>query len=131
MKKKKHHKQSSIFQEELTESGATVNLPILIGCSAESFADLQRDFSEDESAAVMLRLGGGTVRTARITSKGIPFGRKHYNSEYIQTFLGREVLIHEVGGKIKAYLYDETSKLLMRIICVVDMSRIETDRKQA
>lgn len=73
-----------------------------------------------------LSLGGGTVRTARITSKGISFcGRRHYNSDYIQKFCGMEVLIHEVGGKMKAYLYDETSKLLMRIICEVDISQVE------
>lgn len=134
MGKKKHKEQNLIFQkfvQKLTESGETIQPLVLIGCSAESFVDAQRKvfqrvFSEDESAAETLPLGGGTVRTARITSKGISFcGRRHYNSDYIQTFCGREVLIHEVGGKMKAYLYDETSKLLMRIICEVDISQVE------
>ena len=133
MGKKKHKEQNLIFQKfvrELTESGATIH-PLLIGCTAGSFVDIQRKvfqraFSQNESADETLPLGGGTVRTARVTSKGISFrGRRHYNSDYIQKFCGREVLIHEVGGKMKAYLYDETSKLLMRIICEVDISQVE------
>lgn len=80
--------------------------------------ELESILSGYEPDGQTLSLGGGTVRTARITSKGVSFaGRRHYNSEYIQSFCGREVMIHEAGGVMKAYLYDESSKLLTHIIC--------------
>lgn len=70
-----------------------------------------------------LNLGGGVVNTTRITSKGILFaGKKHYNSEHIQRYRGREVLVHEVGGCMKTYLYDDGGKTLGRLLCVHDMS---------
>ncbi len=70
-----------------------------------------------------LNLGGGIVSTTRITSKGILFaGKKHYNSEHIQRYWGREVLVHEVDGRMKAYLYEEGGKTLGRMICVYEMS---------
>lgn len=69
-----------------------------------------------------LRLGGGVVNTTRITSKGILFaGKKHYNNEYIQRYRGREVLVHEVDGFLKAYLYEDGGNILGRMLCVHDM----------
>ncbi|MBD5468910.1 MAG: hypothetical protein HDR21_12250 [Lachnospiraceae bacterium] len=68
-----------------------------------------------------LNLGGGVVNTTRITSKGILFaGKKHYNSEHIQRYCGREVLVHEVGGCMKAYLYEDGGKTLGRLLCVIE-----------
>lgn len=122
-KKKKADEQRSAWQ--------TTNCEMI---SSENLAKISKRFRQIGDAfgdafetigrqTVGLPLGGGTVRTARITSKGILIaGRKHYNSDYIQMFRDREVLIHEMDGKMKVYLYDETSKLLMRIICVVDVS---------
>lgn len=125
-KKKKEAEQRSILQTPSREifSSEAINQ------AAERIIQIRNALGTAigtiDRKSVSLPLGGGTVRTARITSKGISFcGRRHYNSDYIQTFCGREVLIHEVGGKMKAYLYDETSKLLMRIICEVDISQVE------
>lgn len=121
-KKKKEAEQRSVLQTPSREifSSEAVNQ------AAERIRQIGNTLEMIGRQEVSLPLGGGTVRTARITSKGIFFcGRRHYNSDNIQMFCGREVLIHEVGEKMKAYLYDETSKLLMRIICEVDISQVE------
>lgn len=67
-----------------------------------------------------LSFEGGTVRTARVTSKGIPLldGRKHHNNPVIQRYCGREVLIFEKGETVTAYLYEPMGPIFIRIMFV-------------
>lgn len=80
---------------------------------------------------ICLPLGCGVVRTARITSKGILFaGHKHYNSEYIQSFCGREVLIHEIDGYMRVYLYEEREGVLGGMICVHNINEEKQEMQE-